>query len=144
MCNFTLRYPLIYKWTKLQKIEEDASKVWNGFTSDVIRKRRQELIDTQNNDDHNEDDIVDEIGIRKKRALIDILLHSTIDGKPLSDLDIHEEVNTYIAAVNIAFSIVSFTVDVFVKRMTDFFFFLHSFMKSGLWDYCVGHDILSV
>lgn len=112
MCNFTLRYPLIYKWTKLQKIEEDASKVWNGFTSDVIRKRRQELIDTQNNDDHNEDDIVDEIGIRKKRALIDILLHSTIDGKPLSDLDIHEEVNTYIAAVNIAFSIVSFTVDV--------------------------------
>lgn len=96
--NFALRNPLIYKWTKLRKIEDDALKVWNGFTRDVIRKRRQELNDAQYNDD---DQIEDEIGIRKKRALIDILLHSTIDGKPLSNQDIHEEVNTYIAAVNI-------------------------------------------
>lgn len=100
--NWALRQPFLYKWTNLQKIEAHALQVWHGFTADVIRKRRQELIDAKINEKHNEDTTtnVDDSGIRKKRALCDILLNSTVDGKPLSDVDIHEEVITYISAVS--------------------------------------------
>lgn len=99
--KWTLRQPLLYKWTNLQKVEANALHISHGFTADVIRKRRQELIDAKVNDDQQEDTAtnVDGSGIRKKRALCDILLNSTVDGKPLSDQDIHEEVNTYILAV---------------------------------------------
>lgn len=102
--NWTLRQPWLYKWTNLQKVEANALHVWHGFTADVIRKRRQELINAKMNDDLNKDTTTnaDDLGIRKKRALCDILLNSTVDGKPLSDQDIHEEVNTYISAVNVA------------------------------------------
>lgn len=103
--SWALRQPLLYKWTNLHKVEANALDVWHGFTADVIRKRRQELLDAKANKNQNEDTNtnVDDSGIRKKRALCDILLNSTEDGKPLSDQDIHEEVNTYISAVNIAF-----------------------------------------
>lgn len=37
----------------------------------------------------------DDFGARKKLALLDILLGATIDGKPLSDDDIREEVDTF-------------------------------------------------
>lgn len=100
--NFALRSQWIYKCTQLHKIEAKALDVWHGLISDVIRKRRQELVDSGNKDDHKEDAAIDELGIRKKRALCDILLRSTADEQPMSDLDIHEEVNTYISAVNIA------------------------------------------
>lgn len=70
-------------------------RVLHGFADDVIRKRRKELTENQ---DENEDTL-DEIGIRKKRAFLDLLLHSTINGKPLSDHEIREEVDTFIFGV---------------------------------------------
>lgn len=70
-------------------------KVLHGFADNVIRKRRKELLDKK---DENEN-ALDEIGIRKKRAFLDLLLHSTINGKPLSDLEIREEVDTFIFGV---------------------------------------------
>lgn len=88
----------------------------HGFADDVIRKRRQELIDGANKVNNNEDGGVaaeaaaaadDELGIRKNksRALLDILLQSTIDGKPLSDEDIRDEVNTFMFGVRNLFRI---------------------------------------
>lgn len=92
----------MYKFSKLHKIEANALRVLHGFADDVIRKRRQELTENINN---NNDDELDEIGIRKKRAFLDILLHSTINGKLLSDLEIREEVETFIFGVIICFII---------------------------------------
>lgn len=94
--NFTARQPLLYKFSKLRKIEANAVRVLHGFADDVIRKRRKELTENQDVDE----DTLDEIGIRKKRAFLDILLQSTINGKPLSDLDIREETDTIMFAVH--------------------------------------------
>lgn len=93
--NFAYRNSFLYKFTKLHKIEANALRVLHGFADDVIRKRRKELIE---NKDENENTL-DEIGIRQKRAFLDLLLHSTINGKPLSDLEIREEVDTFIFGV---------------------------------------------
>lgn len=82
-------------------MEAKALRVINDFVDDVIRKRRQELIENVNNNESGVTDTVsDEIGIRKKRTLLDILLQSTIDGKLMSDEDIHEEVNVFMFGVS--------------------------------------------
>lgn len=87
----------------MHKIEANALRVLHGFADDVIRKRRKELTENQ---DENEDTL-DEIGIRKKRAFLDLMLHSTINGKPLSDHEIREEVDTLIFGVIRMFFIIS-------------------------------------
>lgn len=43
-----------------------------------------------------------EDGIRGKMALLDVLLMSSIDGVPLSDDDIQEEVDTFMFEVRFA------------------------------------------
>lgn len=92
MAKFTLRYQFIYRFSKLRKLEADALRVLHGFADDVIRKRREELMENQNRTENDHNTGGDDVGARKKRALLDILLHSAIDDKPLSDLDIREEV----------------------------------------------------
>lgn len=94
--NIIHRNPLIYKFSQFQKIEAHALQVMHTFTDDVIRKRRTELLTGGIDSVENKGD---DIGIRKKRALLDILLHATIDDRPLSDLDIREEVDNFIFAV---------------------------------------------
>lgn len=99
MVKFAFRHPLIYKFSKLRKTEANALRVLHGFADDVIRKRRQELMGNEFKVRNEDENGADEVGIRKKRALLDILLHSTIDGKPLSDLDIREEVDVFMFGV---------------------------------------------
>lgn len=104
MVNFALRYPLIYKFSRLRKTEANALRVLHGFADAVIRKRRQELTENRIGVDHDGDEAAtDDVGIRKKRALLDVLLQSTIDGKPLTDLDIREEVDVFMFGVNLIF-----------------------------------------
>lgn len=98
MFDFKLRYKLIYQFSKLAQEEAHALSILHGFTDDVIKKRRQELLEsTQMNVE--QDAQYGDIGIRKKRAFLDILLQSTIEGKPLNDLDIREEVDTFMFEV---------------------------------------------
>lgn len=102
MLDFILRYPIFYQYSSLIKQQEKALHVLHGFTDDVIRKRRKELLSmkSNNNDSSSQEDEDDKsMGIRKKRALLDLLLNSTIDGQPLSDLEIREEVDTFMFEV---------------------------------------------
>lgn len=94
MFDFKLRYKLIYQFSKLARDEAHALSILHGFTDDVIKKRRQELLEHVGESMNAEQDA--QIGIRKKRAFLDILLQSTIDGKPLTDLEIREEVDTFL------------------------------------------------
>lgn len=99
MFNFALRNQFIFKYSKQHINEAHALRVLHGFTDDVIRKRRKELTESINNSES----VFDDIDTQKSRALLDLLLHSTIDGKPLSDLDIREEVDTFMFAVFLLF-----------------------------------------
>lgn len=75
-------------------------KVLHGFTDSVIIARREELVKKINQNDASE-----------KNNLIDILLQSAIDGKPLSNLDIREEVDTFMfAGHDTVSSAISFTL----------------------------------
>jgi cytochrome P450 family 4 len=74
--------------------EEKVIKLLHDFTDNVIRKRRAELLNKKQGCDEVDED--DDIGSKKKLALLDVLLQSTIDGKPLTNLDIREEVDTFV------------------------------------------------
>ncbi|XP_058062988.1 cytochrome P450 4d1-like [Anopheles bellator] len=93
--NFLIRYDFFYRFSSNRRKQEAALKVLHGYTNSVIKGRREEL-HRSNNDtgtavDANENDL----GIKKKMAFLDMLLQSTIDGQPLTDLEIREEVDTF-------------------------------------------------
>nr|CAH7748482.1 unnamed protein product [Callosobruchus chinensis] len=68
-----------------------AVKHLHSVTYSVIDSRREKLNEAQKKHDVIDDDI----GRKKKMAFLDILLKSTVDGKPLSRDDIREEVDTF-------------------------------------------------
>ncbi|XP_052565926.1 cytochrome P450 4d1 [Culex pipiens pallens] len=87
------RLELTFKYTSYAQIQEKALAVLHGYTDSVVKNRRKEL--TKSNGDHNQNDVND-VGQRKKVAFLDMLLQATTtDGKPLTDLEIREEVDTF-------------------------------------------------
>lgn len=60
----------------------------------MIKARRQEILNNTTATQHADDD--DVIGTKRKLALLDVLLQSTINGNPLNDLEIREEVDTFV------------------------------------------------
>lgn len=94
--NVYLRFDLIWKLSEQSRIQQAILKVLHQFTENVIKERRQKLNSMVNN---NSIESVNDVGIKQRRAFIDILLNSTIDGKPLSDTDIREEVDTFMFEV---------------------------------------------
>lgn len=94
--NVYLRLDMIWKLSPQSRTQRAILKVLHQFTENVIKERRQKLTGMMNN---NSIESIDDIGIKQKKAFIDILLNSTIDGEPLSDKDIREEVDTFMFEV---------------------------------------------
>ncbi|XP_055549740.1 cytochrome P450 4d1-like isoform X1 [Wyeomyia smithii] len=111
--NIWSRYSFTFQFTKYAKMQEEALKVLHGYTDSVIRTRRAEL-GSVNQRNNNEDDI----GIRKKTAFLDMLLQTvTADGQPLSDLEIREEVDTFMfEGHDTTTSAISFVMGTLAKR----------------------------
>lgn len=74
------------------KKEKEIVSTIHTYVNKMISKRREELLNKKNITS-NEDD-----GYKTKPALLDILLQSKIDEKPLSNDDILAEVNTFMFA----------------------------------------------
>ncbi|XP_011176870.1 cytochrome P450 4d2 [Zeugodacus cucurbitae] len=64
----------------------------HDFTDHIIVERRAAL---EQKLTANEPATETELGVKRRMALLDVLLQSTIDGKPLSNEDIREEVDTF-------------------------------------------------
>ncbi|XP_017064680.1 probable cytochrome P450 4d14 [Drosophila eugracilis] len=73
----------------------DSVKTMHNFTDSVITERRDLLQKSiAENADANAA-LFNEVGQKRRMALLDVLLQSTIDGAPLSNEDIREEVDTF-------------------------------------------------
>lgn len=94
LLNVLLRSKLIFKLFNQGRRQTEVLKILHGFTDSVIVARREELSNGLK-DDKKENDSENDLGIKKKLALLDVLLQSTIGGKPLTNLDIREEVDTF-------------------------------------------------
>ncbi|CAG9771770.1 unnamed protein product [Ceutorhynchus assimilis] len=82
---------ILFKLTKDYKKQEENLKIMHGFTNSVIKKRKEELQNNKNLEQLEEDSL----GRKRKLAFLDLLLNCTVDGQPLSQEDIEEEVNTF-------------------------------------------------
>lgn len=101
----TKRNKFLFQFTDMFKREQHCIKILHEFTDRVIQKRREELLNI------NQVNEADDVGKKKKKALLDILLSSSIDGQPLSNLDIREEVDTFaFAGHDTTSSGISFTI----------------------------------
>lgn len=72
--------------------QSECVKILHAFTEKIIKEHRSALLKNKAEQQCHEDD---DIGTKKKMALLDVLLQSTINGKPLSNEDIREEVDTF-------------------------------------------------
>uniref|UniRef100_A0A182KHA4 Uncharacterized protein n=1 Tax=Anopheles christyi TaxID=43041 RepID=A0A182KHA4_9DIPT len=94
--NFLIRYEIFYRFSDNRRKQLEALKVLHGYTDSVIKSRREELNRASDSGSATERDVNDnDLGIKKKMAFLDMLLQSKIDGQPLTDLEIREEVDTF-------------------------------------------------
>jgi cytochrome P450 family 4 len=87
---FDLTYPL----TKNYYVQKRALKVLHGHTNSVITKRRKELQNQPTKKMQN-----DEFVPKTKKAFLDLMLDATVDGRPLTQKEIQEEVDTFMFEV---------------------------------------------
>lgn len=90
--NIFLQTKWIFRLSPLYKTQQKSLKILHDFTDSVIIARRQELV----NEAVGAETKFDESEGKKKLALLDVLLRSSIDGQSLSNEDIREEVDTFI------------------------------------------------
>ncbi|XP_037915759.1 cytochrome P450 4d2-like isoform X2 [Hermetia illucens] len=89
----------------MKERQDHLIKILHSFTDNVIIKRRNALLRKQKPEDE-----VD-LDARKRAVLLDVLLQSAINGKPLTNADIREEVDTFIfgghdtAATTVSFAL---------------------------------------
>lgn len=88
-----MKLDFLYQFSSNKRETERYSKILRDFTTDVIEKRREKL--RVELEEEGEVEIDDEIGLKKKMCLLDVLLRATVDGEPLSNADIQEEVGNF-------------------------------------------------
>lgn len=77
-------YPWTFGMTPMYWEQKKALEVIHGFSSRVIQMRREQLLNGTLAMDED-----------RKMCFLDLLLHATIDGEPLTNSDIREEVDTF-------------------------------------------------
>uniref|UniRef100_A0A1I8PVI0 Cytochrome P450 n=1 Tax=Stomoxys calcitrans TaxID=35570 RepID=A0A1I8PVI0_STOCA len=84
---------LAYK--SYRKLSEDI-RLMQAFTEKVIIERRRALeASIQNGSYEPMSNAANDLGIKQRMAFLDVLLQSTVGGKPLTNEDIREEVDTF-------------------------------------------------
>uniref|UniRef100_A0A182JL16 Uncharacterized protein n=1 Tax=Anopheles atroparvus TaxID=41427 RepID=A0A182JL16_ANOAO len=92
--DFIIRYEFFFRMSSNRRKQRKALAILHGYTDSVIKSRRQEL---QGNAPMNgtAEKLVSEEGIKRRMAFLDMLLQAMVDGRPLTDEEIREEVDTF-------------------------------------------------
>lgn len=93
MHHFLARDDWYFNWTPQRKRHDYLVKAIHAHTEKIIEARREEKQKIAKNVVESED-----IGIKKRTALLDILLDSTVDGQKLANMDILEETDNFMFA----------------------------------------------
>ena len=95
MMNFLLRSDFIFSLTKAKKRHDYCLQILHTFTHEIVEKRRETILGDEGAGEVNYLDDDNDVGMKKKLALLDVLLKATVDGKPLTNAEIAEEVDTF-------------------------------------------------
>lgn len=90
--DFIQRYDALFRFTSTYRQQNQLIRALHDFSDKVIVARRKKLL---NENKSPEDDVEG----RKKLALLDLLLQATVEGKPLTNDDIREEIDTFMFEV---------------------------------------------
>ena len=88
-------------------IQKKALNVLHTHTNNVIRRRREELLSKKKNSAPVNEHIVNGVDdyeittYKNKKAFLDLLLEATVDGRPLTQEEIREEVDTFMFEVRV-------------------------------------------
>lgn len=87
----------MFQFTPTYRRQQALIKSLHSFTDKVIVERREKLLHESNKvtRDHNENVVG-----KKKLALLDLLLQSTVDGNLLTNEEIREEIDTFMFEVS--------------------------------------------
>uniref|UniRef100_A0AAG5CXD5 Cytochrome P450 n=1 Tax=Anopheles atroparvus TaxID=41427 RepID=A0AAG5CXD5_ANOAO len=94
--DFLIRYDFFFRLSANSRKQKKVIQALHNYTYSVIRGRRQQLEQRAASGSDADESLGDhDLGIKKRMAFLDMLLQATIDGRPLTDLEIREEVDTF-------------------------------------------------
>ena len=85
-------YPILAP--KMYQKEKKCIKIVHSFTEKIITEKQQCMANSQDERNELKNDPL-ELGLKSRMALLDVLLHATVDKQPLPDKQIRDEVNTF-------------------------------------------------
>jgi cytochrome P450 family 4 len=87
------RIKFIYNLTPTKRAQDRCANIMRKFTTKIIEERRKFLAQNDKKTLENLDD--DDVGLKKTMCLLDVLLLSTVENRPLNNSEIQEEVDTF-------------------------------------------------
>ncbi|XP_069699699.1 cytochrome P450 4C1-like [Periplaneta americana] len=85
----------LFKFSKVGRRHDECLRVLHGFTNKVIRERKAQLQGAGNTTPSTSADEDAMLGKKRRKAFLDLLLESSIEGVKLSDEELREEVDTF-------------------------------------------------
>lgn len=92
--KFWQRNSILFGLTKAKKRHDHCLDILHSFTKEIVEKRRETIVNDIGSGKVNYMDD-DDVGMKKKHALLDVLLLASVDGRPLTNAEIAEEVDTF-------------------------------------------------
>lgn len=97
------QFDIMYRFSNTYKLQNESLEILHNFTSSVIEQKKKEweknLKENQAKGVKEKPDDQSDLGIKKRMAFLDLLLHYNQENDSLTDTDIREEVDTFMFEV---------------------------------------------